>query len=100
MTWLPPWYFDTLEALRVLARSGEPFTSDDLHDRVGEPPHHNMQGRVFTYAQKMGLIQPTGCFVPSRRCSRRKARIAEWIGAGFPLPESAPEPETRQGTLL
>ena len=81
MTWQPAWYFDGLEAIRKLAESGKPFTSDDVHAAIEDPPHYNQTGKLFREAQRLRLIKRTGRSVRSTRPTRRGARIQEWVGA-------------------
>ena len=97
---LHPWYVDGLLAIKELAAKGEPFTSDEVHASIGEPPHFNSMGKLFRDAQNAGLIKRTGRSLQSAQPSRRKARIQEWVGAAFPIPDEPVESEQAQGALL
>lgn len=98
-----PWYFDAFRAIEKLAESGKPFTSDDVVEIAGEPSHFNQVGKVFTEAQNLRLIKRTGNSPQSRRPSRRKARVQQWVGYSVDLAslsDTDPAPEERQGALL
>jgi hypothetical protein len=42
------WKAAALEAMEKYIRLGIPFTSDDITDEVGEPPHPNAMGGLFS----------------------------------------------------
>jgi hypothetical protein len=74
-------------AMRELARSGRPFTADDLIDRVGDPdPDHQPNARnsavgsLFREAASQGLIVSDGRVVPSRQRHRKGGAIRIWQG--------------------
>lgn len=67
-------------ALRDLARSGRPFSVDDLRDAgVPDPRHSPAWGALFRSRALAGLIEPAG-FTVSRTPSRRAAVVRLWIG--------------------
>lgn len=98
--YLHPWYFVADGAIRKCAATGKPFTVEDVEREAGPPPHYNMLGQAMKTAAEARIIKPTNRWVKSQKPSRRRARIAEWIGYGSPLPSPAPEPEPMQGALL
>lgn len=75
-------------ALRELAATGEPFTSEDVTDRAGLPAggigtnRNNAVGALMASAgaARPKLIRKTGRHVPSRRPSSHAATLTEWIG--------------------
>lgn len=77
----PEWRKAALAAIKTLARSDRHFTSEDITMLVGKPPEPRALGAVFRTAQDMGLIVPTGRFVPAEDPTRHRAPIREWRGA-------------------
>jgi hypothetical protein len=72
-------------AIRELAATGTPFTSDDLVRLAGLPSYgvnrNNAVGAFFTSASKRGLIERTGSYKKSRRAVSHGRMIAVWVGA-------------------
>lgn len=76
-----------MSALHELAMTGEPFTSDDLLDRVGPPDgghtangRNNAIGSVFVQAAREGWISSEGRVVKSRAEHRKGGGVRVWIG--------------------
>jgi len=77
---LDAWKRDASQALAMLASNGEPFSADDIRERVGNPPHHfNAMGAVFRVASIQGLIRRVG-YEQSTRSSRHASFRSMWIG--------------------
>lgn len=66
-------------AIQRKAKSGKPFTADDVRPSKTEPDHPNQMGLLFRHASQAGLIQPVG-WITSTRPSRHGAPIRLWIG--------------------
>lgn len=69
-----------MEAIKRLPR-GFRFTSEDVRDRVGDPPvevHRNAFGALIRAAAKQNLIALTNETKPSERSERRAGRLAIW----------------------
>jgi hypothetical protein len=84
---LMTWSSEAWAVMRELARSGAPFSADDLRDRVWEPdPDHtpnganNTIGSIFRQAAAQGLIELTGQVVKSRSPHRKGGMIQLWRG--------------------
>lgn len=73
------------EALDALIREGEPFTSDDVADRAGDPPesHRNAMGGLFSAASKQNRIEAAG-YTQATRPSAHARVIRVW---GEPRPD-------------
>jgi hypothetical protein len=70
-------------AVAVLARSGQPFTADDVHRRLDEPYDRNLVSSVLgVWAQRGHLREAELRAVPSQSRSRRGSRIRWWVGNG------------------
>lgn len=81
------WRTDAYRALRELAARGEPFTSDDLLERVGAPDdQHTPNGRnssigsLFRQAAAEGWIESDGRVVKSRAPHRKSGAVRVWQG--------------------
>ena len=81
------WHAQAWDALHGLARSGIPFTSDDLLDRVGPPDdshepnaRNSAIGSMFRRAAAEGLITTEGRVVQSRAPHRKGGAVRVWIG--------------------
>lgn len=81
------WHAQAWQALHALAHTGEPFTSDDLLDRVGAPDHdHEPNGRnsaigsMFRQAAAEGWITTEGRVVKSRAPHRKGGAVRIWVG--------------------
>lgn len=73
--------------MRALAKSGAPFTSDDLIARAGLPDqNHNPNsansavGSLFRQAAAQGLIVSDGRVVKSRQKHRKGGAVRVWLG--------------------
>lgn len=74
------WKADALDAIADLARSGATFNADTLRARgIGEPPHHNQWGSVFSTARRRGLIAKAD-YSSSTRKSRHGGFLHAWRG--------------------
>ncbi|MBA3251459.1 MAG: hypothetical protein H0T66_14405 [Geodermatophilaceae bacterium] len=76
------WWRSCADAgISYLARSGLPWSADDLWDLgVPRPDHPNRVGAAFQAAVKAGQIQQVG-FALSRRRSRHAGVLRLWRGA-------------------
>lgn len=74
------------QAVRELAATGEPFTSEDVTDRAGLPAgdvgtnRNNAVGALMSSAAQAKVIRKTGRLVQSRRPSSHAATLTEWTG--------------------
>lgn len=66
-------------AMERLARSGQPFSSEDLRAEVGDPEHANAMGAVFHRAARRRLIRRYGFVTYQRPESHAHVGIA-WVG--------------------
>ena len=65
-----------------LARSGVEFTSDDIHEAVGDPPaHHNAIGGLFIAASRRREIEAVG-YRQSTRPVANARPVRLWRGTG------------------
>lgn len=95
---VPSWAELARQAVETLAARPEPFTSEDVIDRVGLPRpnaganRNNAVGAVMSAAARAGVIRKTGRYVETRRPSSHARIVAVWAGL-HPEPE---QPESRQ----
>jgi hypothetical protein len=81
-------YRDTLaEAIERLAKTGEPFTADNVVAIAGWPDaEHTPNGRnsaigaAFRLYRSQGMIRQTGQYVKSIQPHRKGGAIAVWVG--------------------
>lgn len=67
-------------AIVRLARSGQPFSAEDVRAAVGDPPGHaNAMGARMLAAAKHGLLEKIGYGKPTRASSHASV-IAIWRG--------------------
>jgi ribosomal protein L37E len=93
---LPPaWRVAAEHAIDTLAATGQPFSADDVRDRVGHAmgrPADNSFGGLFAKACRAGRIEPAG-YTQSRRVEGRGRVLRLWRGtpaggAGDPNPNA------------
>lgn len=84
-----PWRAVASEILLDLARSGDPFTSEDITSRAGQPPHPNSSGALLSGAARRGWIRRVG-FQGAERANQHAALLSTWIGIPAALPGAAP----------
>jgi hypothetical protein len=77
---LSEWRYRALRCIEDLADKGEPFTSDDVHYEIGDPPEPNQMGAAFRDAHGMQLIQPIGTKKSNRKESKGRL-IQVWVKA-------------------
>lgn len=76
------WRVGAEAALKRLIYSGRPFTADDLHELVPEPPgHHNAVGGLFIGAARRGEIEAVG-YRQSDRPEAHRRPVRVWRGTG------------------
>lgn len=74
------WKRDAATAIEARAKTGAPFTANDLtRDGLREPPHPNMWGAAFLAAHRHGVIDRIG-YTPSPRKTRAHGVCAVWTG--------------------
>jgi len=74
------WRVAAERVIRRLASSGREFSSDDLHDALGDPPGHRSSiGSLFLTAAKRGEIVAVGYRQSSRPEANARA-IRTWQG--------------------
>lgn len=77
----PDWLDNAREALYDLARTGKPFTSEDVLHRAGlSIGDHRALGGLFRSARSLLVIAPTGRVVSARRPVRNGGLVREWVG--------------------
>lgn len=82
----PDWAAQARVVIRVLAMSGQPFTSEDLVEAIGLPRGHvgqhrnNAVGAAFSAAARKGEITRIG-YAKADRHTLHAAVISVWIGA-------------------
>lgn len=75
------WWTWAWRELEQLARTGRPFTADDLRATgLDDPDSPARWGALFVAARKAKLIRPTRTVRPSTTASRHGAIVREWIG--------------------
>lgn len=78
---LDSWEDEAKAALRAIAATGEPFTSDDLWGQgLRKPAEPRALGHVLRWAHGEGVIKPTGVYIRSRAESRHRPEVKQWIG--------------------
>jgi hypothetical protein len=84
------WAEDAWAALLALARTGEPFTADDLIARVGVPDEAHTPnsrpsrvGPIFARAARQGLIETDGTVRNSAQPHRRGGAQRVWRGTAL-----------------
>lgn len=76
-----PWLIRARHALYVLAAAGQPFTSEDITARVGQPPSSGAVGALMNAASREHAIQKVGRRKAIRQ-NQHAAEISEWQGTG------------------
>lgn len=80
----PEWRVAAMQGIALLARTGEPFTADEVLaylDSVAQDTHNLAAlGPLFQRAARSGLIVKTGRQVRTK-LARRHRDLTEWIGA-------------------
>lgn len=76
------WKNSVDNVIAMLARTGQPFTADDVTAVTGDSPTGSQGacGARFSHAARRGVIRRIG-YVPSRRRSVHAHPVAQWIGA-------------------
>lgn len=79
----PSWYNAARVAIKALAISGVPFTSEDVFKAIGYPfgLDHRTIGSALREARIAGIIRATGRWVTATARSRNGGACREWIGA-------------------
>jgi hypothetical protein len=72
------WKRRGLTEIRRLAETQDEITSDDVHPLIGEPPHHNQWGALFSEAGKRSIIRRTGRIQRSKRPLAKGRQIQIW----------------------
>lgn len=80
------WYSEANEAVKVLIRRGNAFTTDDvwkLLEHTGlTTPEPRALGSIIRIFAKDKKIKPTGGYVKSMRKESHRRPLAEWIADG------------------
>lgn len=82
------WREAAYEAIRGLASTRRPFTSEDVVAQVGLPAggvrtnRNNAVGAVMNASAKRGWIVKTGRHVTAKRKQLHAAELIEWTGNG------------------
>lgn len=75
------WSIDAYWVIYELAKTGEPFTSDDVWEKMTYLPDNNSaMGAVFRKALTDKIIEGEGHFVLSRRPSAHSRPVRVWKG--------------------
>ena len=101
------WHSRAWTALHELAATGDPFTADDLIDRVGPPDQSHRAnsrnssiGGLFSQAASDGWIVSDGRVVRSRQPHRKGGAVRVWRGRRHvaPGPPTGGDPDaTKEG---
>lgn len=77
----PGWRLAVDSAIEALAKTGRPFTVDDVRALgVAEPGSPNSWGHPFAAANRLRIIEPVAA-APSARRSRHSGLRREWRGS-------------------
>jgi hypothetical protein len=79
----PQWKEFAWNGVLSLAKTGKPFTSDDIWaylEGLATTPEPKALGAVFLRAAKRKLIKPTGEFWQSKRPQAHGRRLMVWTG--------------------
>lgn len=90
-----PWRAVADAVLLDLARTGGPFTSEDVTRVAGQPGHPNAVGALLNAAARRGLIARVG-FVQADRANQHGALISQWRGTAAAASAPAPSPQLVQ----
>lgn len=93
-----PWRAVAMRHLRELALTGEPFTSEDVTARAGQPPTPNSVGALMNTASRQGWIVRVG-FGQAERANQHAALISEWRGVPVEVPNPDSISPVRRGPL-
>ena len=76
------WKNNVDHVITLLARTGRPFTSDDVSAITGDSPtgSRGAMGARFSHAAKHGVIRRCG-YTPSRRAAVHMHPVSLWVGA-------------------
>jgi len=75
------WTQQAFEVVTALARSGRPFTPDDVWAAgLPRPREARALGPVMMRAVKSGLIEPTGEWINSKQASQHATPVRVWRG--------------------
>jgi len=74
-----PWGVLAMLQLKLLARSGRRFTSEDVTGAVGQPPSSGAVGAILNSASQQGWIARVG-YTKAARANQHSAMISEWQG--------------------
>lgn len=80
VTRLEPWRTNAERAVRSRCELGEPFSSNEIREDVGDPPKPNMFGALFKWAEREGLVKWDGHVThstkPERHAGMTEALVA------------------------
>ena len=77
----PPVWLDQAEVIvRSLARSHEPFSTDDVWDYLAVPPEPRAMGAVINRLSRQGVIRKTGRYIQSSRRENHARPVCQWVG--------------------
>lgn len=82
------WREDALDRVESLARTGQPFTSDEVREGFREPHHPNQWGGIYTTLANRGVIVQVG-FRKSHMKSRKGSVTGIWQGVNHSVLEWA-----------
>lgn len=86
---LGDWAQHADKAVKHLASTGKPFTTDDIRQRIPDglaPKHNNAWGGLLTTWRKRGVIQAVG-YHQSRHKPRHGGVQRQWVGTRQALDE-------------
>jgi len=79
----PHFHEQALKAIRILARTGQDFTADEVQELLAAadvtPTHPNSMGAAFNAARHAGIIRRTGYRKSTRPAANARA-IAVYVG--------------------
>lgn len=73
--------FKALSALKVVCKSQEFFTADDVWAQLDKPAEPRRLGQVLQYAAQTGMIRKTSIFRDSKQGTNHGRPIRVWFSA-------------------
>jgi hypothetical protein len=77
----PNFLYRATEAIKRLAKLGQPFTAEDVAALTGRPDRPNAMGAALISARRAGIITKVG-YVQATRKARHASALAVWTGTG------------------
>lgn len=75
------WIENACALIRLVALSGQPFTSDSIRGKISEPAEPRAWGCAFKRCASAGFIKPTGNWRQSSNAKCHARPMREWVMA-------------------